>query len=147
MLIRMSVKPIKIFEVPRTTRRRESPIMRTRDWVETLEAVKKEDFEALRVEFSPDTLALGSATPDRFRRLLLRELDRMGRRDVNVMFRGESESGDPILYVVRGVPRPERLKVYAPNEPRVYRPGRKRNLSSTPAVKSEDAEVKHESQS
>lgn len=109
----MSVKPIKLNEVPKTQRRRESPIMQTRDWIETMRAIKDGNFEAVRVEFSRETLDLGSATPDRFRRLLLRELDRMGRKDVNVMFRGENENGDPILYVVRG-PRPERLKYIDP---------------------------------
>jgi len=101
MLIRMGVKVIKPYEILKSKRHRESPIERTQDWIDTLDAIKNRRFEALQVDFSPGTLALGKATPDRFRRLLLREFDRMGRRDLSVKLSHTNESGHPILYVMR----------------------------------------------
>lgn len=99
----MSVTKISLGEVPQERAKRVSPIKQTRDWIETLETIRKDEFEALKVEFSPETLALGSVTPDRFRRMLMLELEAMGRKKLKVMFRGKSANGAPILYITRGV--------------------------------------------
>jgi hypothetical protein len=104
----MPVQSIQINELPKATRNRVSPIKLTKDWRETLERIKAGDFEALRVEFASETLDLGKATPDRFKRLLTAELRRLGRyhgmdlyRGTKLTFRGKSATGAPILYVIR----------------------------------------------
>lgn len=99
----MPVTKISLDEVPQHRAKRVSPIKQTSDWIETLETIRKDEFEALRIEFSQETLRLGSVTPDRFRRMLLVELQAMGRKNLKVMFRGKSANGAPILYITRGV--------------------------------------------
>jgi hypothetical protein len=99
----MAVTKISLNEVPQERAKRVSPIKQTHDWIETVETIRKDEFEALKVEFSSETLALGSVTPDRFRRMLMLELQAMGRKNLKVMFRGKSANGAPILYITRGV--------------------------------------------
>jgi hypothetical protein len=75
--------------------------------------IRGADFEALMVEFAPETLKIGKSTPDRFKRLLAAELTAMGLSDkLRLSFRGKSESGVPILYVIRstdGKAKPSRV--------------------------------------
>ncbi len=104
----MPVQSIDINNLPKATRNRVSPIKLTRDWRETLERIKAGDFEALKIEFARETLDLGKATPDRFKRLLTAELRKLGSyhgmdlyRGTKLTFRGKSATGAPILYVIR----------------------------------------------
>lgn len=104
--LEMVVKAITLDEVPRAKRERVSPIKKTRDWMETIDKIQKDEFEALLVEFSDETLALGkpNITPIRFKRMLIEELARMGRKDLKVTLRGKSANGAPILYVLHPTP-------------------------------------------
>lgn len=104
----MPVQSIRVNDLPKATRNRTSPIKLTRDWREALQRIKAGDFEALRIEFAPETLGLGKATPDRFKRLLTAELKKLGsyhsmdlHRGTKLTFRGKSATGAPILYVIR----------------------------------------------
>lgn len=98
----MPVRAISLTELPKATRNRNSPIKQTDEWRETLRRIASSDFEALMVEFSPKTLALGKATPDRFRRLLATQIKSSPLAPVlQLTFRGKSATGAPILYVVR----------------------------------------------
>lgn len=98
----MTVKLIGVDEVPKTRRKRISRIKKTRDWAETIENIKAGNFIAIMVEFSPETLSLGKAAPDRFRRMLAAELKDLGlASQLRLSFRGKSNTGAPILYVVR----------------------------------------------
>src|ERR1700739_2584316 len=98
----VTVKSISLSELPKSTRNRKSAIKSSQDWIDTIEAIRADKFEALRIEFSKETLALGKATADRFRRMLRKELERMGRGDLTVSFRGRSANNAPILYLLRG---------------------------------------------
>ncbi len=100
----MTVKLIGLDEVPKTRRKRISPIKKTRDWAETIENIKTGNFVAIKVEFSPETLRLGKSVPDRFRRMLAAELKELGLASrLRLSFRGKSKTGAPILYVVRRI--------------------------------------------
>jgi hypothetical protein len=60
------------------------------------------DFEALKVEFAPETLKLGKSTPDRFKRMLAEEIKTLKPgAGIRLTFRGKSANGAPILYVLR----------------------------------------------
>jgi len=100
----MVVRAITLEEIPRAKRERVSPIKKTRDWIETIEAISKDDFEALVVEFSNETLELGKVTPVRFKRMLMQELAEMGRQDLKVTLREKSANGAPVLYVLHPTP-------------------------------------------
>ena len=104
--LNVTVKAITLEEIPRAKRERVSPIKKTRDWIETIEAIRKDDFEALVVEFSEETLKLGKPdiTPIRFKRMLMEELAAMGRKDLKVTLRGKSGNGAPTLYVLHPTP-------------------------------------------
>jgi hypothetical protein len=98
----MPVQRITRAEVPKATRKRISRIKRTHDWEEAVRQIRGADFEALMIEFAPETLKIGRATPDRFKRLLAAELRSMGLSErFRLSFRGKAESGAPILYVIR----------------------------------------------
>ena len=90
-------------QYPPGKRTRVSPIKETQDWKETVEKLTAGNWEVLMVEFSPETLELGKATPDRFRRMLAAEIKTM--KDVppvRLTFRGKSrKTGAPVLYIVR----------------------------------------------
>jgi hypothetical protein len=91
----MSVQRIQLSDLPKSTRNRTSPIKQTRDWKQAVEHIRKQDFEALRIEFAPTTLQLGKRTPLMFKRLLGAELRRMGLAD-----RWKPISRGKILYVI-----------------------------------------------
>lgn len=96
------VTEITLDQLPKARRKRVSPIKKTRDWKETLERVIAGDFEALKIEFSPETLKLGKSTPDRFKRMLAEEIKTLKPGSgIRLTFRGKSPNGVPILYVVR----------------------------------------------
>ena len=104
----MPVQKIEINDLPKATRNRVSPIKLTKDWRDALDRIKAGDFDALRIEFARETLDLGKATPDRFKRLLTAELRKLGSyhgmdlyRGTKLTFRGKSDTGAPILYVIR----------------------------------------------
>src|SRR2546421_9008880 len=74
MIAYVTVKAMSLDELPKARRKRISPIKKTRDWKETLDRIIKGNFEALMVEFSPETLRLGTSAPDRFKRMLAAEI-------------------------------------------------------------------------
>jgi hypothetical protein len=91
----MSVQRIPLSDLPKSTRNRTSPIKQTRDWKQAVEHIRKQDFEALRIEFAPTTLQLGKRTPLMFKRLLGAELKKLGLGDKwRTMSRGK------VLYVI-----------------------------------------------
>lgn len=111
----MTVKTIRIDDLPKARRKRVSPIKKTRDWNEVIDRIKYSDFEAIQVEFSEETLKLGKSVPDRFRRMLQTEIKAMGLDSfLRVTFRGRSPNGAPVLYVIREqgmeLPRRRRLR-------------------------------------
>lgn len=76
------------------------------------------------VEFSPETLNLGKAVPDRFRRMLAAELKELGlASQVRLSFRGKSKSGAPILYVLRkqGMQMAPKRRRLSPTDPSRHR--------------------------
>jgi hypothetical protein len=89
--------------------------------METIAAIRKNRFQVLEVEFSPETLALGKVTALRFKLALQSELKRMGREDLRIMFRGRSKRGARILYVVRATVRDDPMSVLPAQK---HRPGR-----------------------
>jgi hypothetical protein len=102
MMAYMTVKEITLDQLPKARRKRISPIKQTRDWKETLERIVSGDFEALKVEFSPETLKLGKSAPDRFKRMMAEEIRKLKPgAGIRLTFRGKSANGAPILYVLR----------------------------------------------
>ncbi len=98
----MPVKEITLDQLPKARRKRVSPIKQTRDWKEVIDRIVSSDFEALKIEFSPETLKLGKSAPDRFRRMLTEEIKTLKpNAGIRLTFRGKSASGAPVLYVVR----------------------------------------------
>lgn len=98
----MTVKSIDFSDLPKARRNRVSPIKRTQDWQEALRRIRSTEFDAIMVEFSPETLKLGKSVPDRFRRLLAAEIKAMGLDSfVRLTFRRDSPDGTPVLYIVR----------------------------------------------
>ena len=53
------IKLISIADVPKQQRNRPSRIVLTQDWRDMVAAVEKPDFEAVRVDFAPETLEFG----------------------------------------------------------------------------------------
>jgi hypothetical protein len=107
----VTVRTIRLDELPKAKRNRVSPIKRTRDWTETMDRIKSSDFDAVMVEFSSDTLKLGKSVPERFKRMLAVEIKALGLDShVRLIFRGKSASGAPVLYIIRQqgieLPRP-----------------------------------------
>lgn len=100
-IIHVPVKAISLDELPKARSRKTSPIKKTRDWKATLERIAAMDFELLRIDFSPETLSLGSSVPDRFKRMLAAEIKTLGLDSkLRLTFRGVT-TGNPILYIVR----------------------------------------------
>ena len=97
----MTVKAITVDELPKTRRKRVSPIKKTRDWKDVMDRITSGDFEVLEVDFSPALLKLGTSAPIRFKRMLAEEIKRLGIASaLHLTFRGIT-TGDPILYVIR----------------------------------------------
>ena len=97
----MPVKAISLDQLPKARSRKTSPIKKSKDWKATMERIAAMDFEALRVDFSPETLSLGSSVPDRFKRMLAAEIKTLGLDSkLRLTFRGVT-TGNPILYIVR----------------------------------------------
>ena len=102
MISYVPVKEIALDQLPKARRKRISPIKKTRDWKETIERIVAGDFEALKVEFAPETLKLGKSAPDRFKRMLAEEIKTLKPgAGIRLTFRGKSTNGAPILYVLR----------------------------------------------
>jgi hypothetical protein len=102
MILYVTVKEITLDQLPKARRKRLSPIKKTRDWKDVVDRIVSGDFEALKVEFSPETLKLGKAAPDRFKRLLAEEIRTLKPgAGIRLTFRGKSANGAPILYVLR----------------------------------------------
>jgi hypothetical protein len=102
MISYVPVKEIALDQLPKARRKRISPIKKTRDWKETIERIVAGDFEALKVEFAPETLKLGKSAPDRFKRMLAEEIKSLKPGAwIRLTFRGKSANGAPILYVLR----------------------------------------------
>ena len=110
MMAHVTVKEITLDQLPKARRRRISPIKKTRDWKETMDKIISGDFEALKVEFSSETLKLGKSAPDRFKRMLAEEIKTLKpASSIRLTFRGKSANGAPILYVLRLLTTDERL--------------------------------------
>lgn len=98
----MTVKNVGYDDVPKARRNRRSPIKATADWAEAMDFIRSGNFNVLKVEFSPQTLQLGAAVPDRFKRLLAAEIKVLGLESkIRLISRRKSASGGPTLYVVR----------------------------------------------
>ncbi|SRR6266704_5987401 len=98
----MPVRLIPLDKLPPQRRKKVSPITLTSEWTETLKKLPTlKAGSAIMVEFSTETLKLGKATPDRFRRLLVRELKALGRIDLKASYRGKDSVGNPVLYVIK----------------------------------------------
>jgi hypothetical protein len=97
----VTVKTITVNELPKARRKRISPIKKTRDWEDAIDRITSGDFEALEIDFSPETLKLGSSVPERFKRMLADEITRLGLASaLRLTFRGLT-TREPVLYVVR----------------------------------------------
>ena len=98
----MSVRIIPLSKLPKATRNKSTKIMLSPEWKD---AVSKVQFlkkgNAMAVEFSPETLRLGKTTAQRFKRLFVRELTRMGMTELRAFFRGKDGRGQPILYIAK----------------------------------------------
>jgi hypothetical protein len=102
MMPYVTVKEITLDQLPKARRKRISPIKQTHDWKETVDRIISGNFEALKVEFSPETLKLGKSAPDRFKRMLTEEIRMLKPgTGIRLTFRGKSANGAPILYVLR----------------------------------------------
>jgi hypothetical protein len=102
MIAYMPVKEITLDQLPKARRKRVSPIKQTRDWKEAVDRIISGNFEALKIEFSPETLKLGKSAPDRFRRMLAEEIKALKPgAGIRLSFRGKSANGVPVLYVLR----------------------------------------------
>jgi hypothetical protein len=102
MILYVTVKEITLDQLPKARRRRLSPIKKTRDWKDVVDRIVSGDFEALKVEFSPETLKLGKSAPDRFKRMLAEEIRTLKPgAGIRLTFRGRSANGAPVLYVLR----------------------------------------------
>lgn len=98
----MSVRLISLDTIPKATRNRASKITLTPEWKEALTALHKiKAGKALEIKFSSETLKLGKATAQRFKRLLIRELKQKRLDDLKAFFRGKDSRGYPVLYVAR----------------------------------------------
>ena len=108
----VTVKTLTFDELPKTRRKRISPIKKTRDWKDAVDRITSGDFEVVEIDFSPETLNLGSSVPERFKRMLADEITRLGLASTfRLTFRGIT-TGEPILYVV---PRPKQQKLFSSN--------------------------------
>lgn len=97
----VTVKTITVDQLPKARRKRISPIKKTRDWKDAMDRINSGDFEALEIDFSPETLNLGSSVPERFKRMLADEITRLGLASkLRLTFRGLTTK-EPVLYVVR----------------------------------------------
>jgi hypothetical protein len=84
----MSVRLISLAHVPRLVKKRKSPIKQTPEWKDVCKRIPDlQNGQALAVDFSPQTLALGKVTAERFRRLLAQEIRAQGWKGVRLFFR------------------------------------------------------------
>jgi hypothetical protein len=101
----MAVRKLSLNELPPVRRNRDTPIKHTPDWLDTLHHLQGGKFEVLQVEFAKETLALGKSTPERFKRLLQREIAEKQYEPagfkVRCFFRGRDRAGNQILVIVK----------------------------------------------
>jgi hypothetical protein len=96
----MPVRVIPLTRLPKATRQRRSKITLTPEWeaaISKIPSLRKGN--ALVIEFSPETLKLGRATAQRFKRLLTRELKSTEAKGLRIFFRGRDADGQPVLYI------------------------------------------------